>query len=693
MNYQSEAAECGLACMAMVANYHGHQLDLTTLRNRYSVSFKGANLQQLMLLGNQLGLAGRALKLELEDLDKLKTPCVLHWEMNHFVVLKKVHRGAITILDPAQGERRLPFKEVDKSFTGIALELTPTTEFKTVDERVRLGLTAFWSKAQGLWSSLLKLFLLSLLLQLFLLASPYYTQLVVDEVLISHDQPLLVVLALGFGLLVLIQLITQTLRGWVVLHVGSTLSVQMATNLMRHLLNLPLSYFDKRHMGDVVSRFGSLNAVRELFTNSLVEGLIDGLMAIAVLLMMYLYSPKLALVVVIAVALYAAMRFLLYRPLHQLTEASIMAGAKEQTNFIESVRAMQSIKLYCQQTQRLNLWQNRYSTAINQQYKLGKWQLGWQSGNQLLFGLENVIVVYLASLAVIAGDLSVGMLFAFLAYKTQFTNRTAALVDKLIEVKMTRLHLDRLADIALTEQEQEGSPQPSRQVSGDLSVKDLSFRYASNEPLLFNGLTLEVNAGENIAIIGPSGCGKTTLMKLLLGLLNAESGKIEVDGVDIKQLGLRNYRSQIAAVMQDDQLLSGTLAENISFFDPECQLEQVYAAAQLAGIHQDILAMPMGYNSLVGDMGSSLSGGQKQRILLARALYRQPKILFLDEATSHLDLQLEQYVNQAIQQLKMTRIIIAHRPQTIAAAERILLLEHGQLTDITQAYRAQLGQK
>ena len=689
MIYQSEAAECGLACMAMVANYHGHQLDLTTLRNRYSVSFKGANLQQLMLLGNQLGLAGRALKLELEDLDKLKTPCVLHWEMNHFVVLKKVHRGAITILDPAQGERRLPFKEVDKAFTGIALELTPTTEFKTVDERVRLGLTAFWSKAQGLWSSLLKLFLLSLLLQLFLLASPYYTQLVVDEVLISHDQPLLVVLALGFGLLVLIQVITQTLRGWVVLHLSSTLSVQMATNLMRHLLNLPLSYFDKRHMGDVVSRFGSLNAVRELFTNSLVEGLIDGLMAIAVLLMMYLYSPKLALVVVIAVALYAAMRFLLYRPLYQLTEASIIAGAKEQTNFIESVRAMQSIKLFGQQTQRLNLWQNRYTTAINQQYKLGKWQLGWQSSNQLLFGLENVMVVYLAALAVIAGDLSVGMLFAFLAYKTQFTNRSAALIDKLIEVKMTRLHLDRLADIALTEQEQEGSPQPSQQLSGNLSVKDLSFRYASNEPLLFNGLTLEVKAGENIAIIGPSGCGKTTLLKLLLGLLSAESGKIEVDGVDIKQLGLRNYRSQVAAVMQDDQLLSGTLAENISFFDPEASLEQIYTAAQLAGIHQDILAMPMGYNSLVGDMGSSLSGGQKQRLLLARALYRQPKILFLDEATSHLDVQLEHYVNQAVQQLKMTRIIIAHRPETILSAERILLLQQGQLIDISQSYRSQ----
>ncbi|WP_445426150.1 peptidase domain-containing ABC transporter [Alishewanella sp. HL-SH06] len=689
MIYQSEAAECGLACMAMIANHHGHQLDLTTLRNRYSVSFKGANLQQLMVLANQLRLAGRALKLELEDLAKLKTPCILHWEMNHFVVLRKVHRNGISILDPAMGERRLSLKEVDKAFTGVALELTPTSEFSQVDERVKLKLTAFWQKAAGLWPSLSKLFILSLLLQLFLLASPYYTQLVVDEVLISHDKPLLIVLALGFGLLVLIQVVTQTLRGWVVLHLGSVLSVQMATNLMRHLLHLPLSYFAKRHMGDVVSRFGSLHAVRELFTNSLVEGVIDGIMALAVLIMMYLYSPKLALVVVIAVMLYAAIRFLLYRPLHQLTETSIMASAKEQTNFMESVRGMQSIKLFGQQAQRLNVWQNRYADAINQNYRLGKWQLGWQSTNHLLFGVENVLVVYLAALTVMSGDMTVGMLFAFIAYKSQFTNRTAALIDKLIEIKMTRLHLDRLADIALTEQEREGLTNPYRTISGNLTLTDLQFRYASNEPWLFNQLNLTVKAGDNIAIIGPSGTGKTTLMKLMLGLLTAENGKVLVDSIEITQLGLRHYRSQIAAVMQDDQLLSGSLAENISFFDPELNMQQVHEAAQLAGIHHDISAMPMGYNSLVGDMGSSLSGGQKQRVLLARALYRKPKILFMDEATSHLDVQLEHYVNQAIKQLNMTRIIIAHRPETILNAAQIYLLQDGQLLEITQQYKAQ----
>lgn len=687
--YQSEAAECGLACIAMVANHHGHQLDLTTLRNRYSVSLKGANLQQLMQLSNQLGLTPRALKLDLDDLKNLRTPCILHWEMNHFVVLKKVHRNGITILDPAMGERRLSLAEVDKAFTGVALELSPSNEFKKIDERVRLGLTAFWTKVQGLVPSLVKLFVLSLLLQVFVLAAPYYTQLVVDEVLVSQDEPLLVVLALGFGLLMLLQVITQTLRGWVVLHLGSVMSVQMASNLMRHLLHLPLSFFEKRHMGDVVSRFGSLNSVRELLTNSLVEGVIDGIMAIAVLVMMYLYSPQLSLVVGIAVLIYALLRWALYRPLHQLTEASIVASAKEQSNFMETVRGMQSIKLFGLQTQRLNIWQNRFAEAVNQNYRLGKWQISYGTINQLLFGVENVLVIYLAALAVMAGDISVGMLFAFVAYKNQFTNRTAALIDKVVEIKMTKLHLDRLADIALTDKEDEGSASDGRELSGQLSLSNISFRYASNDPLLFNGLNLELQAGENVAIIGPSGSGKTSLMKIMLGLLPAENGKVEVDGVDIRHLGLRHYRSQIAAVMQDDQLMSGTLAENISFFDSQMDMQQVMACAQLAGIHQDIAAMQMGYNALVGDMGSSLSGGQKQRLLLARALYRKPKILFMDEATSHLDVQLEHYVNQAIKQLNMTRIIIAHRPETIINAQRIMQLHNGQLQDVTEAYKAQ----
>ena len=688
MMFQSEAAECGLACMAMVANYHGHQLDLTTLRNRYSVSLKGANMQQLMLLASQLNMTARALKLELNELKNLRTPCILHWEMNHFVVLKKVHRNGITILDPAMGERRLSFAEVDKAFTGVALELTPGSEFKKVDERVQLGLSAFWSNMQGVVPALVKLFVLSLILQVFALAAPYYTQLVVDEVLVSQDKPLLTALALGFGLLMVIQVVVGVLRSWISLHLGTMMSMQMVTNLFRHLLHLPLTFFEKRHMGDITSRFGSLSAVQSLLTNSLVEGILDGIMVVIVFAMMYLYSPQLSLVVVLVVALYALIRWAFYWPMRQLTEESIVAGAKEDSVFMETIRGMQSIKLFGQQSQRLNIWQNRHAEAINSGYQLAKWGISASTANQLLFGIEGIVIIYLAAHAVMDGSMTVGMLFAFMAYKSQFTGRMSALIGLVVQVKMTKLHLDRLADIALTEKEDEGSASDGRELSGQLSLSNISFRYASNDPLLFNGLNLEVAAGDNVAIIGPSGCGKTSLMKVMLGLLPAESGKVEADGVDIRHLGLRHYRSQIAAVMQDDQLMSGTLAENISFFDSQLDMSQVMACAQLAGIHQDIAAMQMGYNALVGDMGSALSGGQKQRLLLARALYRKPKILFMDEATSHLDVQLEHYVNQAIKQLNMTRIIIAHRPETILSASRIMQLQHGQLVDITAAYKA-----
>lgn len=689
MIFQSEAAECGLACIAMVANHHGHQLDLTTLRNRYSVSLKGANMQQLMLLASQLNMTARALKLELNELKNLRMPCILHWEMNHFVVLKKVHRNGITILDPALGERRLTLGEVDKAFTGVALELTPGSEFKKVDERAQLGLSAFWSNMRGVVPALVKLFALSLILQVFALASPYYTQLVVDEVLVSQDKPLLTVLALGFGLLMLIQVVVSVLRSWISLHLGTMMSMQMVTNLFRHLLHLPLSYFEKRHMGDITSRFGSLSAVQSLLTNSLIEGLLDGIMVVIVFAMMYLYSPQLSLVVVLVVALYALIRWVFYWPMRQLTEENIVAGAKEDSVFMETIRGMQSIKLFGKQTQRLNIWQNRHAEAINTGYRLAKWGISASTANQLLFGVEGILIVYLAAHAVMEGSMTVGMLFAFMAYKSQFTGRMSALIGLVVQVKMTKLHLERLADIALTEKEDEGSASDARELSGQLSLTNISFRYASNDPLLFNGLNLEVKAGENVAIIGPSGTGKTSLMKIMLGLLPSESGKVEVDGVDIRHLGLRHYRSQIAAVMQDDQLMSGTLAENISFFDSQMDMQQVVECAQLAGIHQDIAAMQMGYNALVGDMGSSLSGGQKQRLLLARALYRKPKILFMDEATSHLDVQLEHYVNQAIKQLNMTRVIIAHRPETIINAERIMQLHQGQLQDVTAPYKAQ----
>ncbi|WP_046004723.1 peptidase domain-containing ABC transporter [Pseudoalteromonas rubra] len=676
---QTEAAECGLASLAMVAAYHGYKTDLTTLRQTHEISLKGANLEELMQIADKLNMSSRALRLDLEHLPQLKTPCILHWDMNHFVVLKKVTKHSVEIHDPGLGHRKYTMDEFSKHFTGVALELSPTEEFKSEDTRVNLKLSDFWSKVTGLKSTLGKVFVLSLLLQAFAIASPYYMQLVVDEVILSFDQNLLAILAVGFGLLMLIEMVTGAVRSVLLLHFGNLMSIQLGANLFHHLIRLPLQYFEKRHIGDVVSRFGSLQQVKDLLTKGVIEALIDGVMAIATLIMIFLYSPKLSMVVLTAITIYAVIRIAMYRPLRRMSEEVIVNQAKEQSNFMETVRGIQTIKLFGREVQRQSVWHNKYADSLNAGIRVGHLNIGYESINKVIFGFENVLVVYFAALLVMEGDLTVGMLFAFMAYKRQFVEKMASLIEKLIEFKMLSLHFNRLADISLTDKESDMQGKAStKELSGELELQDVTYRYNSKDAPVFKNLNVKIGAGESIAIVGPSGCGKTTLAKIMLGLFEPESGKILVDGVDIRQVGLSKYRSQIAAVMQDDQLLSGSIADNIAFFDPDLDMKKVEWAAQVAAIDKDIMSMTMGYNTLVGDMGAALSGGQIQRLLLARALYRKPKILFMDEATSNLDTKLEFSVNEAVKNLDITRIIIAHRPETIASADRVIELRYGQ---------------
>lgn len=686
---QTEAAECGLACLAMVANYHGYKTDLGHFRQTFAMSLKGASLDALMNMSDKMHLQGRALRLEPSQLVKLKTPCILHWDLTHFVVLKKVRKGSVEVHDPAMGARRYSLDVFSQHFTGVALELMPTSRFRTKNTRVKMGLSDFYSSISGLKSALGKVFLLSLLLQAFAIASPYYMQLVIDEVILTHDGNLLHVLALGFGLLAMIEMFTGALRSTLLLHFGNMMSIQLGANLFHHLVRLPLQYFEKRHMGDVVSRFGSLQQVRQLLTQGIIEAMIDGVMAVTTLVMIFLYSPLLSTVVLVAICFYAVFRIVMFRPLRQLTEEMIVSQAKEQSNFMETVRGIQTIKLFGREVQRQGIWQNRFADSLNAAIKVGHLNIGYDTFNKLVFGMENVLVVYLAALLVIDGDITVGMLFAFMSFKRQFTEKTAALIEKVIEFKMVGLHLNRLADISLAKKEVNVSGSvPTHSMSGSLSLNNLCYRYSDNEPPVFEQLCLEVDAGESLAIVGPSGGGKTTLLKLMLGLFTPQEGGVEVDGVDVRHLGLVEYRQQIAAVMQNDQLLSGSVADNICFFAPAPNMEKVAWAASVAAIHADIMAMPMGYNTLVGDMGAALSGGQIQRLLLARALYREPKILFMDEATSHLDTQLEASVNSAIKALNITRVIIAHRPETIASADRVVALVNGSLVPLPKQNRA-----
>jgi len=688
--HQSNAAECGLAALAMVANAYGLNVSLVQMRQRFALSLKGARLNHMIHIAQQLGFSARPLRLDMEDLGKLKIPCILHWDFNHFVVLVKVKRSKVTILDPAAGRREMPLSEFSEHFTGVALELTPGSGFVPEKAAPAITLRQLTGPIDGLWSSLGMILVLSLALQVFVVLAPFFMQWVVDHALVAADQDLLTVLGLGFGLAVLLQIGIGLLRGWSVVYLAARLGQQWMSNVFAHLLRLPLDFFEKRHVGDVVSRMASVQDIQKTMTTSFVEAIIDGLMVVVTFAMMLLYSWKLALISMLAVCLYCGIRIAAYRPFRERTEKQLVAAAKQQTHVLESLRGVQSLKVSGQESQRRTVYENLLADTINHEVVLSRMGLWFASASQFVFGLERIAVVWIGALLAMRNVFSVGMLIAYLAYKDQFAQRMGALIDKWIEFRMLRLHGERLADIVLAEPEDAGpSPELPPPASTRIVVDNLSFRYAKTEPWAVKDCSFSIEPGESVAIIGVSGCGKTTLLKLMLGLLKPESGTISVGGVDLHQFGPHNFRRMAGTVMQDDQLFAGSIAENISFFDAEFDLSRIEAAARLAEVHEEIAVMPMGYHSLIGDMGSSLSGGQKQRIILARALYRQPKLLFLDEATSHLDIMKERSVNQAISQLELTKVMVAHRPETIHSAGRVLVMDGGKIVQELQPQQSQ----
>ncbi len=677
---QSEAAECGLASLAIVAGYHRLSFGLAELRRRFPLSLKGAKLNHLIHIAQQLDFATRPLRLDMEDLGKLKLPCILHWDLNHFVVLAKVGTSKVTILDPAVGERKLSLNEVSDHFTGVALELTPTAEFRP--KKVAPAVTArqLTGPVRGLWRALAQILLLSVALQVFVVLAPFYMQWVVDQVLVSADRDLLTVLGLGFGLALVLQIGIGLLRGWSVVYLSSRLGLQWMGNVFAHLLKLPLDYFEKRHLGDITSRMSSVQTIQRTLTTSFVEAIIDGLMAVVTLGLMLFYSWKLALVTLLAVALYLGIRTIAYRPVRDRTEQQLVAGAKQQTHLLESLRGMQSLKVAGGESQRRSTYDNLMHDTVNQEVRLARMGLGFNSASQLVFGIERIAVIWIGATLALQNVFSVGMLIAYLAYKDQFAGRMAALIDRWVEFRMLRLHGERLADIVLTPPEAHSTQSEALPPSNiRIEAENLSFRYGEGEPWVLKDCSFTIEPGESVAIVGASGCGKTTLVKLLLGLLPPGEGVIRVGGHDLHKIGPRNVRTLVGAVMQDDQLFASSVADNISFFDPEMDQARIESAARLAAVHDEIAAMPMGYHSLIGDMGSSLSGGQKQRVILARALYRNPKLLFLDEATSHLDVMKERLVNDAVKALSLTKVIVAHRPETIASADRVLVMEQGRI--------------
>lgn len=685
---QSEDAECGLSCLAMIAEYHGNPAGPGALRRRFGFSLKGASLKDIISVGDRMGLVSRPLRLDLDELQMLSTPCILHWDLNHFVVLKSVGRGSIIIHDPAEGLRRIPMAEVSRHFTGVALELTPGGGFEAEAPPPRVRMRALVGRITGLRRALGHLLLLAFALEIFALLAPLFLGLTVDQAIVSADRDLLLTLAIAFGLLLLLQTAVGLLRGWMLMTLGASVKVQSRTNLFSHLVALPASYFETRHVADVMSRFDSQDTILQTLTTDLVIALLDGLMCLVTLLVMFMLAPALATVALIGALLYMLLRWLSYAPLRRASSEAIVWAARRDSHFLETMRGMKTIKLFNAQQDRRAHWLSLLVETTNRQLATQRLNLVYKTANGLLLGVLGIAVVYLAARMILDNVFSVGLLVAFLAYMDMFLRRSSGLIDTFVDLRMLGLHAERLADIALTAPEPQSEP---RAVRTDLppariELRDVSFRYGANDPLVLDDISFRIEAGEAVAFAGPSGGGKTTLLKLIAGLLEPTSGVILVDGEPMSRLGPQAWRAMMGVVMQDDSLFAGSIGDNIAFFADGADPERIEQCASMAAVHDDIVAMPMGYGTLIGDMGTVLSGGQKQRVLLARALYRQPRLLLLDEATSHLDTARESAVNAALAGLDVTRIIVAHRPETIRASRRVIRLEGGGIaSDETHA--------
>jgi ATP-binding cassette subfamily B protein RaxB len=678
---QTENAECGLVCLAYASAKMGAHPDMAELRRKFLVSNRGVDLKQIVEMAAAMDMVSRAVRCELDELQQLKLPAILHWNLKHFVVLDRITSRHVIVHDPAVGQVKFTHAEAGRRFTGIALELSQAPAFKPRNPAPTISIWSWLRFTPNLTNGLGQTLILSLMLQAYVLASPFFMQLAIDQAALKGDGELMTVLAVGFGLFGLFNVGAGLLRGLAIQQLSAFLSWDMSMRLFRHLVRLPLEWFQKRKLADTISRFDAINPIRDLVSGALISALIDGLLAITTVLMMFLFSWKLACITLLGVFCLIGVKLASLPRSLRLGAENLGASIAENGKRIETIKAIQTIKTMGAESQQEVQWSNKYADLIRKRIAAGNFQLSIDTARQSFDVLATVTIVYVGVMAIMAGDLTIGVLYAFVSYKGQFTTAINNVVDQIIQWRLSDIYSMRLADIVLSPKE-EGVDHVDLSlplVSGHIEVVNLSFRYGPLEPFVLKNINLKIEAGEFLAIVGPSGAGKSTLLKVMCGLYPATFGEVRLDGRPLSAWGLKTMRSMYGVVMQDDELLSGTIADNVSFFSDKVDMDDIWRALDAAALKDEVMAMPMKAESFVGDMGGALSGGQKQRLLIARALYKQPRILFFDEATSHLDAANEEKINRSLRALEVTRIVIAHRRETIAAADAVFDIRTGKI--------------
>jgi ATP-binding cassette subfamily B protein RaxB len=672
---QSEAGECGLACLAAINLAHGSKYDLADLRARSPSSARGASLGQLMELASDLGLNSRALRLEIDELDRIRLPAILHWDLGHYVVLVSSTRNRIVIMDPAVGRLSLSKQAAQKHFTGIALELEPSPRLVIAPRQPKLELLVLLRNTRGLGRAMTHTLAIAGCLQLLALLGPIVTQWMLDRALPNYDQALIHLLVLASAALGLLTLVFQMARGWLLTEISAQVRMAWAGALANHLFRLPVSFFRNRSVGGILSRYDSIRPVQELLTETTPEIILDGILAITTLLIMSVYSPWLALLCALTWTLYGGIRFALFPVQLERNTQVLTQSAAERSFLLETLRSITTWKQRSAMGQRIGMYLNYLSAETNAHTRLRLFSIQSALLRQGLSTAERVVVMWLGATWVIEGELTAGMLVAFLAYKVQFSTRVANLLDRVFELRSLVLHRERIADItALAVEGPDVAPADPGNTAYALSLCNLSFRYSPTDPWLFRHLDAQLEPGRWIALHAASGIGKTTLMNILGGLLSPTSGQLLCNGRDV--LNWHDaYRRRIGAVMQYDSLMSGSLSENICFFDPSPSNERIQDVANMVGLHSQIISWPMAYSTRLGELHHALSGGQVQRLLLARALYHRPRLLLLDEAFSQLDPESENSICEKLKATGITLVSVSHRKNSLRFADQVLSLQ------------------
>jgi ABC-type bacteriocin/lantibiotic exporter with double-glycine peptidase domain len=676
-----EAADCGAACLAMVLGLYGRDTSLEEAREAAGGGRAGVSAFDLLEAGRRYGLRGRGVRLELEEIHKLPRGAILHWGFDHFVVLDRVGRRGVRIVDPASGRRLVPRGRLRKEFTGVALTFEPAETFEPGRRRGH-PLRAWFGRVLRHRRLLAQALAVSLLLQVLGLSVPVLIGLIVDRVVPLADAQLLGVLGIGFAGAVFFHAIALLLRSFLLLYLRVRLDADLASSFVERLAELPYGFFLARPAGDLLARYESNRAVRQTLTAASLSTLLDGTLVVFYLVLLAVASPPVALLVVGLGSLQVGLFLWLRRPYHERMTRELEANARSESELVEMLSGMETLKALGAEGRAVDRWRQRFVEELNAMISRGR--LGSLAG-ALTSGLalaSPIAVLLLGAALVLRGDLSLGLMLTLNALASGFLAPLAGLTATALELQELRSHFDRIEEVLRAPAEQDRTKaRPAPPLRGGIALEGVSFRYGSSAPWAIRDVSVEILPGQKIAIVGPSGAGKSTLARLLAGLYRPEAGRILYDGEDLAQLDLSTVRAQIGVITQNARIFGTTVRENISLADPSASQEEIERAAVLAEIHDTIVRLPLGYDTPLTDGGASLSGGERQRIALARALLRRPPILLLDEATSELDARTEARVFANLAGLRSTRIVIAHRLSTIADSDLIVVLEEGKVVE------------